>query len=226
MTFAIGAYAVWGSTFYQRVRGMDEAQAGSGSAILTAVAGLLGIALGTVAADCLAQVHPAGLPALAGDRGGDRRPLLSSARPRPDRRTVARPALRRVGPDGLGARAVQRGDGQRRPGQPAGRGLRAVHLPDPPVRRHQLADPDRPISDLFGKPSSPTRRWAGCSNRSGPGHALARPADEPDGRDARGRPDARPRLPLLPPGIAYLPEDQERAETAGGGDPLDEPIVH
>ena len=53
VTFALGAYAVWAVTFYQRVRGMDGAQAGVTIGILTAIAGLLGIVLGTVAADFL-----------------------------------------------------------------------------------------------------------------------------------------------------------------------------
>ena len=51
VTFALGAYAVWAVTFYQRVRGMNGAQAGVWIGILTASAGLLGILLGTVVAD-------------------------------------------------------------------------------------------------------------------------------------------------------------------------------
>ena len=53
VTFALGAYAVWAVTFYQRVRGMDGSQAGVWIGILTAGAGLLGILLGTLAADAL-----------------------------------------------------------------------------------------------------------------------------------------------------------------------------
>ena len=53
VTFVIGAYAVWASTFYQRVRGMDAVQAGVWIGALTALAGLIGIGLGTWAADAL-----------------------------------------------------------------------------------------------------------------------------------------------------------------------------
>ncbi len=56
VTFALGAYAVWAATFYQRVRGMDAAQAGAWIGGLTAVAGLIGICLGTWAADALLKV--------------------------------------------------------------------------------------------------------------------------------------------------------------------------
>jgi MFS family permease len=53
VTFATGAYAAWGSTFYQTVRGMTATQAGRWIGILTALAGLLGIAAGTWVADSL-----------------------------------------------------------------------------------------------------------------------------------------------------------------------------
>jgi MFS family permease len=53
VTFAIGAYAAWGATFYQRVRGMNLSQAGKSLGILTAVAGLVGILLGTWLADVM-----------------------------------------------------------------------------------------------------------------------------------------------------------------------------
>ncbi|HEV3166049.1 MAG TPA: MFS transporter [Isosphaeraceae bacterium] len=53
VTFAIGAYAAWGATFYQRVRMMPPKQAGLWIGGLTAVSGLLGITLGTWIADFL-----------------------------------------------------------------------------------------------------------------------------------------------------------------------------
>ncbi len=56
VTFALGAYAVWAATFYQRVRGMDGQQAGLTLGALTALAGLIGIALGTWGADALLKV--------------------------------------------------------------------------------------------------------------------------------------------------------------------------
>ena len=53
VTFATGGYAAWGSTFYQTVRGMSSKQAGIWIGGLTALAGLLGIWLGTRLADFL-----------------------------------------------------------------------------------------------------------------------------------------------------------------------------
>lgn len=52
-TFATGAYAAWGSTFYQRVRGMSLEQANYSIGLILAIAGLVGIALSTVLADWL-----------------------------------------------------------------------------------------------------------------------------------------------------------------------------
>ncbi|MFO0889845.1 MAG: MFS transporter [Isosphaeraceae bacterium] len=52
-TFATGAYAAWGSTFYQRVRGMSLEEANSAIGVLLALAGLIGIALSTFLADWL-----------------------------------------------------------------------------------------------------------------------------------------------------------------------------
>jgi MFS family permease len=51
VTFATGAYAVHGANFYQIVRGMSMKEAGVSIGGLTALAGLLGIALGTFLAD-------------------------------------------------------------------------------------------------------------------------------------------------------------------------------
>jgi MFS transporter, Spinster family, sphingosine-1-phosphate transporter len=51
VTFATGAYAVHGSNFYQDVRGMSMKDAGRWIGGLTAVAGLVGIAMGTFLAD-------------------------------------------------------------------------------------------------------------------------------------------------------------------------------
>lgn len=51
VTFATGAYAVHGVNFYQEVRGMSQKQAGLWVGGLTAIAGLLGIALGSFLAD-------------------------------------------------------------------------------------------------------------------------------------------------------------------------------
>ncbi len=56
VTFATGAYAVWGSTFYQTVRGMSATRAGASIGGLTAAAGLLGIGLGTGVAEFLLKI--------------------------------------------------------------------------------------------------------------------------------------------------------------------------
>ncbi len=53
VTFALGAYAVWAVMFYERVRGMDGAEAGIWIGVLTLIAGLIGITLGTLSADFL-----------------------------------------------------------------------------------------------------------------------------------------------------------------------------
>lgn len=53
VTFATGAYAAWGSTFYQTVRGLTAAKAGAWIGGLTAGAGLLGIVLGTSVSEFL-----------------------------------------------------------------------------------------------------------------------------------------------------------------------------
>jgi MFS family permease len=50
-TFATGAYAAWGSTFYQRVRGMSLKEANDSIGALLAIAGLVGIALSMFLAD-------------------------------------------------------------------------------------------------------------------------------------------------------------------------------
>ncbi len=51
VTFATGAYAAYGANFYQTVRGMSMSQATAWIGAMTAVAGLLGIVLGTGLAD-------------------------------------------------------------------------------------------------------------------------------------------------------------------------------
>ena len=55
VTFATGAFAVHGANFYQSVRGMKMDEAAFWIGVLTAVAGLLGIALGTGLADYAAR---------------------------------------------------------------------------------------------------------------------------------------------------------------------------
>jgi MFS family permease len=56
VTFTTGGYAVWAPTFYNRVRGMELHHANLLIGVLTAVAGLLGIALSAWWADRLLRV--------------------------------------------------------------------------------------------------------------------------------------------------------------------------
>ncbi|HKI18715.1 MAG TPA: MFS transporter, partial [Isosphaeraceae bacterium] len=53
VTFATGAYAAWGSTFYQRVHGLSATDAGKWIGLLLVVAGLTGIVLGMFLPDIL-----------------------------------------------------------------------------------------------------------------------------------------------------------------------------
>lgn len=58
VTFVTGAYAAWGSTFYQRVHGMSTEHAGAWIGGLTVLAGLLGIVLGMWLSDAWLRVNP------------------------------------------------------------------------------------------------------------------------------------------------------------------------
>jgi MFS family permease len=56
VTFATGAYAAWGSTFYQRVHGLSATVAGRWIGLLLVGAGLLGIFLGMFLPDLLLKL--------------------------------------------------------------------------------------------------------------------------------------------------------------------------
>ena len=75
VTFTTGAYANWAPAFYQRVRGMPEHRTGLIIGVLTALAGLLGIAPRDVAARPPAEADEAGLPPLGGAGRLPGRPL-------------------------------------------------------------------------------------------------------------------------------------------------------
>ena len=118
-TFATGAYAAWGSTFYQRVRGMSLKEANDSIGLLLAVAGLIGIALGTFLADLLRKYTRRAyllLPAVVVLAVGSR--WVSLGILDPARTPFAQLPVRGLGPDGDGPRAVEHGHGQRRAGQP------------------------------------------------------------------------------------------------------------
>jgi MFS family permease len=53
VTYATGAYAAWGSTFYQRVHGLSATEAGKWIGLLLVAAGILGIVLGMFLPDLL-----------------------------------------------------------------------------------------------------------------------------------------------------------------------------
>ena len=172
-TFATGAYAAWGSTFYQRVRGMSLKEANDSIGILLAIAGLVGIALSTFLADLLrkytrrAYLLLASVVVLASVPAGYRR------HPRSGSHHLARLPVRGIGADGDGARPIEHGHGQRRAGESPCRGLCLVHLPDPSVRRHQLAD-------LAGLDLRSLRLHGG--GELGPGTIAALDRSRPHGR--------------------------------------------
>jgi MFS transporter, Spinster family, sphingosine-1-phosphate transporter len=56
VTFATGAYAAWGSTFYQRVHGLSATEAGQRIGLLLVGAGLIGILLGIFVPDILYKI--------------------------------------------------------------------------------------------------------------------------------------------------------------------------
>ncbi len=66
VTFATGAYAAWGSTFYQRVHGLSAENAGKWIGLLLVGAGILGIVLGMFIPDLIARRTKRGYLLLAG----------------------------------------------------------------------------------------------------------------------------------------------------------------
>jgi MFS transporter, Spinster family, sphingosine-1-phosphate transporter len=227
VTFALGAYAAWAATFYQQVRGMNSAQAGTWIGGLTLAAGIVGILLGTWISDALLKVTrraylvwpglavalavPCGFFALLED---DRKVSLSLL-------FITSILMASVlGPSNTVTANVV----------PANR--RAAGFALCIFLVHLFGDITSPmliglISTLFGKPfiaDSPVGRWL-----------------ESVGAGVRPSPDGPTNLtvamlavvPMLVlgsffylRGSRHLPEDQERARLAGGGDPLSEPILH
>jgi MFS transporter, Spinster family, sphingosine-1-phosphate transporter len=56
VTFATGAYAAWGSAFYQRIHGLTTAEAGQRIGLVLVGAGLIGIVLGMFVPDILYRI--------------------------------------------------------------------------------------------------------------------------------------------------------------------------
>ena len=227
VTFALGAYAVWAVTFYQRVRGMDGAQAGVWIGVLTASAGLLGILLGTLAADALLRFTRRAYLIWPGMAVAIAVPCVIGTILESDRTTslaylfVASIMMASVlGPSNTVTANVV----------PANR--RAAGYALCIFLVHLFGDISSPlligyVSDLFGTPmiaSSSLGRWLESIG--------ARPTPSPTGPSnlTVGMLAVVPMLALgslfYLRGSRNLPADQEKARMAGGGDLIDRPFVH
>ncbi len=227
VTFALGGYAVWAVTFYERVRGMDGAQASLWVAIITAIAGLLGISLGTVAADLLVRFTRRGYLIWASLAVAIAVPCIVGAILEPDRRIsltylfVASIMMASVlGPSNTVTANVV--PANRRA---AGYGL-CIFLV------HLFGDISSPllmsyVSEWFGMPLIAASRIGQWLESIG-----AEPTDSPTGPSnlTAAMLAVVPMLALgglfFLRGSKYLPADQEKARQAGGGDPLGEPLLH
>ena len=143
VTFGTGAYAAWGSIFYQRVYGLTTSVAGFWIGLVLVGAGLIGIGLGMVLPDLLPEIHQASVSASVCIR----RAGCSSSRwgrySLPSVRDITGADVRRLDLDGDGARAVEHSHRKRGAGSSQSHGLLCVHIFDPLSGRHQLADPRR-----------------------------------------------------------------------------------
>jgi MFS family permease len=227
VTFAIGAYAVWGATFYHRVRGMELAAAGKEIGILTAIAGLLGIVMGIFLTDLLGKftkranlVWP--FLAVAGAVPFGTLALLEPEKSRSLMFLFIASAMMAsvLGPSNTVTANVV----------PASR--RAAGYALCIFLVHLFGDISSPyligvISDLFGTSSviaSPIGRFF-ASMGAGPTVERDITTNLTVGMLAV--------VPMLVLGCIFfllgsrhLPEDQERARIAGGGEPLDGTIYH
>jgi MFS transporter, Spinster family, sphingosine-1-phosphate transporter len=227
VTFALGAYAVWAVTFYQRVRGMDGAKAGVWIGVLTAIAGLLGISLGTIAADFLGRFTRRAYLLWAGTAVAIAVPCIVGTILESDQRTsltylfIASIMMASVlGPSNTVTANVV----------PANR--RAAGYALCIFLVHLFGDISSPlligyVSDLFGKPVIAASRLGVWFESIG-----VRPTPSPTGPSnlTIGMLSVVPMLALggvlFLRGSKFLPRDQENARLAGGSDPLDEPILH
>lgn len=220
VTFATGAYAVYGSDFYQTVRGMTAKDAGIWIGGLTAVAGLIGIALGMGVPDLLLRYTRRAYLLVAFAALAGAIPFGLFALIDPDRRTslmllfVAMLLMAMVlGPcNTVTANVV-----------PANR--RAAGYAVSIFLIHLFGDISSPIligkvSDLFGKPSVAD---------SALGQAFASIGARPVGATnlTVGMLSVIPVLALgavfFLLGSRHLPHDQARARQSGG-DPPDGPV--
>jgi MFS transporter, Spinster family, sphingosine-1-phosphate transporter len=227
VTFALGAYAAWAATFYQQVRGMKAAETGIWIGGLTAGAGIVGILLGTLVSDALLKLTRRAYLVWSGIAVGIAVPCGFFALLEDDRKAslillfITSILMASVlGPSNTVTANVV----------PANR--RAAGFALCIFLVHLFGDITSPmliglISTLFGKPfvvDSPVGRWL-----------------ESVGAGVNASPDGPANLtvamlsviPMLVlasffylRGSRYLPQDQERARLAGGGEPLSEPIFH
>jgi predicted MFS family arabinose efflux permease len=226
VTFALGAYAVWAVTFYHRVRGMDVDKAGIWIGVLTAIAGLLGISLGTVAADFLARFTRRAYLIWAAVAVAIAVPCIVGTILEPDLRTslgylfgASIMMASVLGPSNTVTANVV----------PANR--RAAGYALCIFLVHLFGDISSPllisyVSELFGKPLVAASRVGLWLDSIG-----ARPTDSPAGPSnlTAGMLAVVPMLALgsvfFLRGSKDLPADQEKARLAGG-DPLGEPLLH
>ncbi len=227
VTFALGALAVWAATFYQRVRGMDAAQAGIWIGGLIAISGLLGIALGTWAADAMLKytrrsylLWPAIAIAVAVPCGTAA--ILEADRTRSLVLLFVTSIMMAsvLGPSNTVTANVV----------PANR--RAAGYALCIFLVHLFGDISSPlfiglVSDFFGNPTVAGSRLGLLFDSIG-----ARVTPSPNGPTnlTVGMLSVVPMLALGSflyfRGSRYLPADQEKARREGGVDPLSEPIYH
>ena len=227
VTFAMGAYAVWAVMFYQRVRGMDGAQAGIWIGILTAIAGLVGISLGTIAADALLRFTKRAYLVWPGIAVAVAVPCILGTILEPDRKTsltylfVASIMMASVlGPSNTVTANVV----------PANR--RAAGYAMFIFLVHLFGDISSPlligyVSDLFGKPAVVESSLGRLLESIG---AKVTPSPTGPTNLTVGMLAVVPMLALgsvfFLRGSRYLPADQERAKPSGADDSLAEPMYH
>ena len=140
VTFATGAYAAWGSTFYQRIHGLTAAEAGQRIGLLLVGAGLIGIVLGMFVPDLLYKLTKRAYLLLAAVAVLCAIPLGVFGILDHDTNSSLGLFVRRIGLALDGAGALQHRDGERRGPEPPGGRLRDVYLFHSLAGRHQLAD--------------------------------------------------------------------------------------
>jgi MFS transporter, Spinster family, sphingosine-1-phosphate transporter len=226
VTFALGGYAVWAVTFYER-RGMALADASLWVGVLTAIAGLIGISLGTVAADFLLRFTRRAYLIWPGLAVALSVPCILGTILESDRRTsllylfLASIMMASVlGPSNTVTANVV----------PANR--RAAGYALCIFLVHLFGDISSPllmgkVSVWFGLPAvtdSAVGRWLE-SIGAGPTPSPTGPSNLTAAMLAV--------LPMLVLGSLFflrgskdLPADQEKAKAAGGGDDFAEPILH